>query len=693
MGFANRLKSLTTTAVVVAAAVLAGGPARAATAAASAWFVTDQGQVRLVAAQSFVGDDSAIELGLEFRLAPHWKIYWRSPGDAGYPPRLDWTGSDNLAGAEIAWPAPQRFSVLGLETVGYQDSVVLPIRARVTRPGAPLALHATLDYLTCAEICVPYQTELALVLPATPPAPGVAGFGPLIARWEARVPDSTTAGLAVTGATLRPGERTTLDLTLRSDRPLAAPDAFVEGADRVAFDKPEITAAGPDATLLRLGAHGKRADLAALVGAKLEITLVDGDRAIATSVVPVEGAPAFDPAKLWPMLAIALLGGLILNVMPCVLPVLSLKLLGAIEQRDRAPRAVRAGFLATAAGILLSFLALALAMIALTRSGAAVGWGMQFQEPLFLAVMVALLTLFAANLWGLYEIALPRPMADFASRAALGNVATGAFATLLATPCSAPFLGTAVGFALASGPFEIIAVFLALGIGFAAPYLVVAAVPLLATMLPRPGRWMLAVRRLLGVALAGTALWLVAVLAGESGTGPAVAVLVLMAALVAWLAVVHAKLVRRGVATALVAAALAVTAFWQATPERAADDALWRPFDYGALAPLVQDGQIVFVDVTADWCLTCKVNERLVLEAAPVHARLAAAGVVAMRADWTRPDAAIAQYLRRFGRYGIPFNAVYGPGAPAGVALPEILTEDAVQAALRKASGTPDGRG
>ena len=693
MGFANRLKSLTTTAVVVAAAVLAGGPARAATAAASAWFVTDQGQVRLVAAQSFVGDDSAIELGLEFRLAPHWKIYWRSPGDAGYPPRLDWTGSDNLAGAEIAWPAPQRFSVLGLETVGYQDSVVLPIRARVTRPGAPLALHATLDYLTCAEICVPYQTELALVLPATPPTPSVASFGPLIARWEARVPDSTTAGLAVTDATLRPGERTTLDLTLRSDRPLAAPDAFVEGADRVAFDKPEITAAGPDATVLRLGAHGKRADLAALVGAKLEITLVDGDRAIATSVVPVEGAPAFDPAKLWPMLAIALLGGLILNVMPCVLPVLSLKLLGAIEQRDRAPRAVRAGFLATAAGILLSFLALALAMIALTRSGAAVGWGMQFQEPLFLAVMVALLTLFAANLWGLYEIALPRPMADFASRAALGNVATGAFATLLATPCSAPFLGTAVGFALASGPFEIIAVFLALGIGFAAPYLVVAAVPLLATMLPRPGRWMLAVRRLLGVALAGTALWLVAALAGESGTGPAVAVLVLMAALVAWLAVVHAKLVRRGVATALVAAALAVTAFWQATPERAADDALWRPFDYGALAPLVQDGQIVFVDVTADWCLTCKVNERLVLEAAPVRARLAAAGVVAMRADWTRPDAAIAQYLRRFGRYGIPFNAVYGPGAPAGVALPEILTEDAVQAALRKASGTPDGRG
>jgi suppressor for copper-sensitivity B len=166
-----------------------------------------------------------------------------------------------------------------------------------------------------------------------------------------------------------------------------------------------------------------------------------------------------------------------------------------------------------------------------------------------------------------------------------------------------------------------------------------------------------------------------------------------MTALIVWLALVRAKLARRGVAAALVAAALVVTAAWQGTPEPAVGDALWRPFDARALGPLVQGGQIVFVDVTADWCLTCKVNERLVLEAAPVRSRLAASGVVAMRADWTRPDEAIAQYLRRFGRYGIPFNAVYGPGAPAGVALPEILTEDAVQAALRRAAGTPDGRG
>ncbi len=425
------------------------------------------------------------------------------------------------------------------------------------------------------------------------------------------------------------------------------------------------------------------------------MTLVDGERAMAGTVVPSQGSPAIDLAALWPMLLVALLGGLILNVMPCVLPVLSLKLVGALEHGERSLRAVRVGFLATAVGILLSFLALALAMVALTRAGVAVGWGMQFQEPFFLAAMVALLTLFAANLLGLYEVPLPRALADRAGSAALGNVATGAFATLLATPCSAPFLGTALGFALAAGPVEIIAIFFALGIGFATPHLVVAAVPRLTRLLPRPGRWMLMLRRVLGVALAGTALWLIMVLAAEQGREAAALVGALMIALIAVFGRLSAGAIRRVAAACLLVAALAVPAVTTA-PLAAADAAagLWRPFDPAALGALVHDGRVVFVDVTADWCLTCKVNERLVLDNAAVRDRLAAPGVIAMRADWTRPDAAIVAYLRRFGRYGIPFNAVYGPGAPAGVALPEILTTDAVRAALRQAAGgRADGRG
>ncbi len=636
---------LALTALVLAAlAVVAPSVPARAEPGASAWFVTDQGEVRLVAAQPFVGNGGTVALGLEFRLKPHWNIYWRSPGDAGYPPRLDWAGSQNLAAADIAWPAPRRFAVLGLDTVGYEGNVVLPITAHLDTSGAPVRLHAALDYLTCSEICVPYQTALTLDLPAAPPADGGSGFAALIARYDALVPgDGHAAGLALVGATVRPGDPVRLDLAVRSDRPLGRPDAFIEGGDGVVFGAPDLRPGNaPDQTVLRLPVFAKGDAVAALTGRTLDVTLVDGGRAMTADIVPMRGSPALDLAALWPMLVVALLGGFILNVMPCVLPVLSLKLVGAVLHGERPLRAVRAGFLATAAGIVASFAGLALAMIALTAAGQTVGWGMQFQSPLFLGFMAGLLVLFAANLWGWFEVPLPRRVADLVGRSVLGNFATGAFATLLATPCSAPFLGTALGFALGSGPVEIVAIFLALGVGFAAPYLVVAAVPSLVRQLPRPGRWMLVVRRLLGVTLAGTAAWLVVILLAAQAPAPSAA-------------------------------------------------GPWRPFDAAALGPLVHGGAVVFVDVTADWCLTCKVNERLVLDSGAVRARLGAAGVVAMRADWTRPDAAIAAYLRRFGRYGIPFNVVYGPGAPAGVTLPEILTTDAVLAALRQAGG--DGRG
>ena len=678
--------------ILAVLAAFAPMAAQAAGVASSDWFATDQGRVRLIAAEPFVGDQRTLELGLQFELQPGWKIYWRSPGDAGYPPRIDWSGSQNFDSAAIAWPAPMRFSVLGLETMGYEGEVVLPIEAQLAHAGQAAAFHAALSYLTCSEICVPYETVLTLDLPAGA-RPGEQ-FGALIARYAARVPgDGKSVGLALLGATVRPGSPATLELAVRTDRPLGPDaDAFVEDGAPASFGPPTARAAGPDETLLRLPVYGTRAAIDALAGKSLAVTLVDGERAMSGPVVPARGAPLVDLARLWPMLLVALLGGLVLNIMPCVLPVLSLKLIGAIAHGARPRRAVRVSFLATAAGILLSFAALAAAMIAATTAGYAVGWGMQFQSPLFLAAMAALLVLFAANLWGLYEIVLPHALAAVAEKAALGNVGTGAFATLLATPCSAPFLGTALGFAFASGPFEIAAIFMALGLGFAAPYLAVAALPGLARLLPRPGQWMVTVRRVLGLALAGTAVWLVFVLAAEAGATVATAVAALLAAVIATF-IAFGGLARRGVVAGLIVLAIAAPLAARAPQTPGAAAGLWRPFAPASLGPLVHDGRVVFVDVTADWCLTCKLNERLVLDNAAIRQKLSAPGVVAMRADWTRPDPAIADYLKRFGRYGIPFNAVYGPGAPAGLALPEILTGDEVRAALERAAGPSDGRG
>ena len=316
--------------------------------------------------------------------------------------------------------------------------------------------------------------------------------------------------------------------------------------------------------------------------------------------------------------------------------------------------------------------------------------------------MAALTTLFAASLWGWLTIGLPRIAYDVAADVAAASSThrpnadaflTGAFATLLATPCSAPFVGTAVGFSLAQGPGPIALVFAALGLGFAAPYLAVAAFPRLVRLLPKPGHWMNWLRAALGLVLAGTAVWLLFVLAALSGervalgAASALALVLGLLALRQWRGLpAFAARLASATSVALVAAAVLWPAFAGVESEAAATAGPWRRFDPSAIPQLVGEGKTVFVDVTAAWCLTCKVNEAAVLDRDPVASRLFGADVVAMRGDWTRPDPALTRYLQDFGRYGIPFNAVYGPGRPHGELLPELLTSGAVESALDDAA-------
>ncbi|MGE0724110.1 MAG: protein-disulfide reductase DsbD family protein [Alphaproteobacteria bacterium] len=682
--------------LVVLIQAMAAGPAGAT---ASDWSRTDQTEVRLIAGTTATGTAGTIPLGLEFRLQPGWKVYWRFPGAGGLPPQLDWSQSRNVAEARIAWPAPKRFDFQGIESFGYGDHVVYPIQLRLERPGEAVGLVAGLEYLTCREICIPYQATLSLDLPAGPAssAPDAA----VLAEWVDKVPgDGAAHGLAIAAATIETGaDGPHLVATVRADPPLAAPDLFVETDLPIDVRAPRMTAVDGG---VRLAARieGDPAAIARLAGSAVTLTLVDGARAAEARAIVTTAAPAGPPPasiEVWiAILATALLGGLILNLMPCVLPVLSLKLLGVVEAGGRERREVRAGFVAAAAGILVSFLVLAAVAIALQSAGLAVGWGIQFQEPWFLAAMAAVVTLFAANLWGWFDIPLPgfagvAPGAD--RRGPLGHFLTGAFAALLATPCSAPFVGTAIGFALSRGPVEILAIFAALGLGLALPYVAVAAFPGLAARLPRPGRWMVAVRRVLALVLVATAVWLLFVLAAQTGTLVAVG----LGALLALAALLIGPLARTPVAvrSSLAAATLVVFAIAIAprletpAPARpAAAAGSWQPFDRDRIAALVAEGKTVFVDVTADWCITCQVNKKLVLSRGAVAERLGGDGIVAMRADWTRPDAAIAAYLASFGRYGIPFNAVYGPKSPGGTALPELLTESAVIEALDRA-GAP----
>lgn len=676
--------------------------AQPAMAASSDWAETPESSARLVTAVSATGTLAAVPAGIEIELQPGWKTYWRSPGDAGYPVTVDWQGSENLAAAGMRWPVPHRFSLFGLDTFGYSDRVVFPVTLVPERVGEAMRLAATVNFLICEEICIPYEADLTLDLPAG--AADVAPEAQLIAQFETQVPGPAAEhGIEIVSVGVTNDPQPVLSVLARSDFPFIAPDLLVEGSNDWRFPAPTVERRdGSREVQFTIVAEPLKADAPPLDELPLLLTLVDGTRGaeFGADAIAVGEARSNTGSGLLAMLLIALLGGLILNLMPCVLPVLSLKLLSVVSHGGGQAPYVRRSFLATSAGIVAAFLILALALIALRASGTAIGWGIQFQQPLFLLAMAAIVTLFAANLAGWFEILLPQWLGNRLSSGdprkqggLAGAFGTGLLATLLATPCSAPFVGTAVGFALARDTGEIVAIFLAMGLGLALPYLLVAVWPRIATSLPKPGPWMIWLRRLLALALIGTAVWLLHVASATIGLKPVLVSAALLAVLllllwqqrrVGWRAAVPV------LAVVLIAASLAPS-YWRSGDDGASmaaePDAFWQPFDQPAIAALVGEGRTVFVDVTADWCITCEVNKRLVLRREPVLARLADPALIAMQADWTQPDDGIAAYLASFGRYGIPFNVVYGPGAPAGIVLPELLDRDAVLEALDRASG------
>lgn len=708
---------LTLFAFVLLAFLAAGSPARA-DIAASKWAETEQTAVRLIASRDGLGTDGYLQAGLEFRMKPGWKVYWRSPGDAGFPPIPDFETSENANIGPLSWPVPVRFSVLGLETLGYEDAVVLPFEVVAPDPSKPTRVNASVRYLTCKEICIPYDASLSMDIPAEGGSPTI--YAHTIGQFASKVPrTSDAARLKISEAWTEASEKGLyIVASAASELPLKSPDLYLEGPVELGlgFGAPAISIKeGKQEALLRVPVSGfsgtPREAAQELASRTFTFTLTDSARAMEARLELSDPRPYAPGDQLAPpsemasqslglILVFAFIGGLILNLMPCVLPVLSLKFLSVVKHGDSTPGKVRVSFLASAAGIVAAFLLLAAALIALKNAGAGIGWGIQFQQPWFIIIMAILVTLFACNMWGFFEFRLPGWLSSAAHDGSqrdgiVGHFLQGMFATLLATPCSAPFLGTAVGFALSQGSAEILSVFAMLGVGLAAPYLLIAAVPKLATMMPSPGAWMGKLKFVLGLALAATALWLLSVLSGAAGTQAAFMTGGILIAIALWLGMVMPRVpeIRRATPFVLLFATFAAITHAEVGDLDAPLDAetpgiskiAWQKFDAAAIPGMIANGRIVFVDVTADWCITCLVNKRLVLEQGQLLEILNGPNVVAMQADWTRPDADIAEYLASFGRYGIPFNAIYGERRPDGVALPELLSLETVLSGFRAA--------
>ncbi|WP_157871006.1 protein-disulfide reductase DsbD family protein [Gluconacetobacter diazotrophicus] len=680
-------------------------PSGRAGAAESAALTTTRDSATLVTDTDRYRPGMPLHVGLRLRLQPGWHTYWINPGDAGEAPTLAVQAGGGAAGASgtIAWPVPRRLPDGPLMSYGYTGEVLLPAELRPTGPGdGPMVLQATAEWLVCAAVCVPEQGRFTLTLPPGDPAP--SDQAPLFARAAAARPVASPFAamiasdgvLAITGAGL--SSDTVRDawfmptISGAIDQDAAQALSVHDGGLTLALKPGDAFHAAPtlDGVLVLKDAAGQERGLSVSARPGAVPTVTPG-------AVP---GPAHSGAAR--MLLLAFAGGLILNLMPCVFPVLVMKAMALTRLAGGGASARLAGAGAYAGGVIGAFVMLGGVILALRAAGAVAGWGFQFQSAAFVAAMCWLLFAVALNLLGVFGMGngIAALGGVGVSRTGyLGDAMTGVLAVLVATPCTAPFMGAAIAGALAASPVVAMAVFVAMGAGLAAPYLLLAGVPGLARHLPRPGAWMDILRQGLAFPVLGTCVWLMWVLALQDGAG-AIAVLgigLVLIGLAAWLTGLAqgmamrdgpARRIRLCRAVALAALALAMallpglggTVSGGAGVSAADGSDRFRP---ARLATLRAQDRPVFVDMTAAWCISCLVNERVALSSAPVQTAFHDRHVVYMKGDWTNRNAAISAFLDAHGRAGVPFYLYYPPGSGDGRALPQILTTGLVLDALK----------
>ncbi len=695
---------------------------------------SDNVKARLISETDGIAPGQSIWVALEFNIRDGWHTYWRNPGDSGQATRLKWTLPAGVTAGDIVWTTPHRFEIPPLVNYGYAGRAMHLVQITAApglKAGTALALKAKASWLVCADVCIPESADLELRLPVKPSAGAIdSSVAPLFAAARSDLP---SAQPAATSARIRDGR---LVLTLGKD--WGATLSQIQSLAFYPYDDGSIEYGAPQ-TLTRTSDSvelamkvGYQPPQAGTIRGVLLATEQSGKDAISVPMqieaafAGTEGAPVTPGARFAPSVAapdtatrgilaagaapalpvlvlLAILGGLILNLMPCVFPVLSIKAIGLVEQAKKHPAAVRTKGLVFAAGVVSSMLCLAAVLLALRAGGEQIGWGFQLQSPLFVTLMIYLLLAVGLNLSGVFEVG--GGLAGVGDGLTQGDsyraaFFTGVLTTLVATPCTAPFMAAAVGAALTQSPVIALGIFAALGAGLALPYLLLSFAPWMRRALPKPGAWMDTLKQVFAFPMYASAAWLLWVLAQQTssiGLGAALAGAILIA-LAAW-AYQKSKWTSTGgrmaaLLTAMAAVLLAIVlpvrfaAVAAASPNAASANAeagdAWQPYDAARLAQLNARGQPLLVNFTASWCLTCLVNERNAFADAAVQKVFRGKGVTLMKGDWTNRDPAITKALADFGRAGVPLYVVYNskPGSTAPVVLPQLLTANIVQSAF-----------
>jgi thiol:disulfide interchange protein/DsbC/DsbD-like thiol-disulfide interchange protein len=660
-------------------------------------------KAQLIADTDVIVPGKAFTAGLLLHMAPHWHTYWKFSGDAGLPTEIKWTLPPGWKAGEIQWPIPLKLMDPGdIQTYGYENEVMLmqEITPSASVGDSPVKLTAEANWLVCERLCIPGSAKLQIELPvANKNAPANEE---IFSRYRRALPQSWPGSNVASASWTRSGSelRLTVESNVLANYPVAEFFPVPEGNLVVGHPQAER---GPEKITFRVPIDTQDPKLSSLNGLIVFGQDATGPGRNAWSLDrkgPASAAVLSAPANTSDVLKFLLfgfLGGFILNLMPCVLPVISLKIFGFIQHagQDRS-RILRSG-LAFIAGIFAWFIGLALLLIVLKSLGREITWAFQFTNPWFVLFMSAVVLVFALNLFGVFEISLPqsanRGLLGWTAREGdAGSFFQGVFATVLATPCTAPFLGTALGFAFTQSGWMILVMFLAIAAGMSSPYLLLSAQPAWLRLLPKPGPWMERVKQLMGFLLLATLLFLLWVIGAERGVDAIIwtSCLLLALSLACWMKgsflVPTASRTTRFVVLVLVLLLVIGSGFYFGEKFAATKLAPggqmplagdWQPFTPERLQSELAQGHTVFVDFTAAWCLTCKFNEATVLESSAVREAFQRRGIVKIKADWTNADPAITKILKQFGRPGVPMYVLY-PAGKEPVLFPELLTQSII---------------
>jgi thiol:disulfide interchange protein DsbD len=659
------------------------------------------GTVELIPEVRSIQPGASFTVGLHFRLEPGWHIYWKNPGDSGLPPRIGWQLPNGITAGEIEWPTPKRLPVGPLLDYGYEGDVLLPVtlKAASDLPETnAVDLRGNLRVLVCRETCIPGKAALSLNLPVQKGAsPKIAANQHLFEQARASMPHPAPSAwklsakengsqivLSVQGATAKgnylffpanPGQIENASPQLNNPLPSGTEIALHKSAQS------KQVPSTLEGLLIVPEPASAAQHTAYVINAPVTANSVPGTQAAAS--------PAQGSQSLIVVMLLALGGGLILNLMPCVFPVLSIKTLHLLESAGKNHRVVRLSAMAYTLGVLVSFWVLVAALLGLRAGGRHLGWGFQLQSPPFVAFLCCLLFILGVSLAGLFEIgqSFMSVGSGLAQRGGYsGSFFTGVLATVVATPCTAPFMGAAVGFALSQTVFACILVFTAMAFGLASPFLLLALAPQLGRLLPRPGRWMETLKQFMAFPIFATVIWLLWVFGQQTDINALTQLLIALLVISGGGWVLN-RWSRSRIASALAAiAVLAATIFSvsmaaSAKPEVAAarsaanpgNGLAWEPFTPEKLANYRASGKPVLIDFTAAWCLTCQVNDRVVFQSGDVQQRLKSTQIALLRADWTSYDPAITETLAQYGRSAVPLYVLYGPNQRQPVLLPDGL--------------------